>query len=119
MGFLLRSQLPQHVLQNSAVLEVLDLLRRVDADPGLELLFRSIGSGGNHIQRASALELRSEQRLETREIEHFLAGQSKRFRALLLIDLEPHNPPAHEIATVNALEALGNHHAYAEQIRYL
>ena len=57
MGYkLLRRQLPQHILQDAAVLEVLDLLRSIDAYLGIELLFRPIGGCGNHRNRAPVLE---------------------------------------------------------------
>ncbi len=42
IAVLLRRQLPQHVLQNAAVLVVLDLLRCVDANPALNVFFSAV-----------------------------------------------------------------------------
>jgi len=43
--------LAQRVLQNAAVLEVLDLLLRIDADPSLELLLAPVGSRSRDLKR--------------------------------------------------------------------
>src|SRR6516165_7228539 len=49
-------QLPQHVLQDTAVLVIFDLLRRVDPRERLKHDFLAAGSPGLHSQFAAGLE---------------------------------------------------------------
>ena len=72
---LLRRQLPQHILQDAAVLEVLNLLRRIDADPGGELFHRSIGCNRFHGQIAAVSQSLLQEICQASERENLIASQ--------------------------------------------
>src|ERR1700688_3865276 len=101
------------------MLEVLDLLRRIDADPGLELLLAPVRSQSRDIQRAPIGKFRFEQRAQSRKIEHLLARQSQRFGALPVFELQGKNAHADQVRAMNPLEGYRDYHVHAEQIRSL
>src|ERR1035441_7459323 len=89
---LFRRQLPQHVLQNAAVLKVLDLLRRIDPDLGRELLHSPIGSGSLHRERPPTGKLRPQQSRQPREVVDLFARQPQRLHILPILKLQWQNP---------------------------
>ena len=103
----------QYVQQDSTVLVVLDLLRRIDADLGVEFLYPAIGSFRFHFQCASIGKLRFEQIGQPGEVVHLFARETKRLDILPFFKLQRQDTHADEVGPVNALEALRDHSAYA------
>src|SRR5208282_470011 len=88
---LLCRQLPQHVLQDAAVLVVLDLLRRVDADSRLEGYFFAFGGSGYHRDRPAVLEPCVEPLTEVKDVVSLLAGKAERLYILGGLKLQRQN----------------------------
>src|SRR5215207_528391 len=104
-----RAQVPQHPVQDAAVLEVGDLVRGVDPDLRLEGdLIRAVAVGGD----LDGLRLAV---LEIAHVEGLLAGQAERLDRLALRELEWQDAHPDQVGAVDPLEALGHHRADAEQ----
>src|SRR4051794_8023448 len=100
-----RQELPEHVLQDPAVAEVLRLLGRVDPHAGGEL---AVSGADRHLARQLAAVQAVGQAgdgdlLLAREVD-------------VLVALQREHAHADEVRAVNALEALGDHGADAEQV---
>src|ERR1700687_1612252 len=80
---LLSQQLPPHIRQNSAVLKVEHLLRRVDSNDRAETSLTAVGRARLYLQFAVALD----RGFETDEIVDFLTCQSKAGRAFSRCEL--------------------------------
>ena len=85
---LFRRQLPQNILQYPAVFEVLDLLRRVDADIGGELLHGAFGGCSFHRERLALSKPARQKRCEPSKVIDLFAIESKRLRALPSFELQ-------------------------------
>ena len=72
-------QLPDDVLQNSAVTVILRLLRRIDAQQRLELHDGAILARGFDLKLLARLEV-VDQLLDSRDFKSLFAGQSERLR---------------------------------------
>src|SRR6185437_7232324 len=74
-----RQQLPQHVLQNAAVLVVENFLRSIDAHQCTEFAHASISAGSLYLNLFSIGKLAGQQRRQSRDLIDLIAPQSKRF----------------------------------------
>src|SRR5258708_16149645 len=107
--------LPQQVVQNPAVAEVLELVERVDAAEQLDLLHLAGGSmdaAGEVAPRLEAL----------RHAENVVALGAVELETLArgaVLELQRQHADAHEVRAVNALEALDDHRLDAQQQRAL
>ena len=112
----LLQQLAQHVLQNSAVLVVLHLLRSIDAHSRVELHHCAVGFGRAHLHRLTRSEV-LQHVSHSDDVERFLTGQAIGFGRLVVEKLQRQDAHAHQVRAMDALEALGQHGAHAEQSR--
>eukprot|EP00760_Papus_ankaliazontas_P008090 PhM_4_TR13663/c0_g1_i1/m.70832 len=104
---LLRSRLlAEDVVEDTAVLEVLNLHKRVDAELGLERLAVAARDRNLLLRLDLAAEV-------NREL--LRARQPKARRALLRQVLDGHDAHADEVAAVDALKGLGDDRAHTEQ----
>src|SRR5512139_1430154 len=95
-----RGHLPQHVLEDTTVLEVLHLLRRIEAGDDVERLPRA----GLHRQAlAGAQPVR-----DAADGEHLLAREAEALPPLPWEELERKHAHADEVRAVDALVALGD-----------
>src|SRR6185503_10421994 len=113
-----RDQPPQHVLQDAAVAVVLGLVGRVDAYARVELDRLAVVAPGAHAHGASGLEGAAVE-LGDLDVERLVAGEAERLRALALRELERQDAHADQVGAVDALEALRERGAHAEQRRAL
>src|SRR5437588_7223452 len=106
-------ELAQDELKDPAVAEVLGLARRIDPDPGRE----ACGSGldAHFFGAVPGVEGCG----ETGDVELLLAGQAERLHALPRGQLQREHTHSDEVGAMNALEALGDDGAYAQQHRAL
>ena len=104
-------QLSQHIRQNAAVAVVLDFLRRIDSDQHVELLYGAIcGSRGYR----RFLRCRQPFRHARNRIT-LNSRQSQRVASLARHELQRKHAHADQIRAMDALEALRNHGANAQQ----
>src|SRR5580658_9702772 len=101
-------QLAKDILQDAAVLEVLDLLGGVDADFGFEFFYIAFGCCGFDLEDAAVGELAFEQRGEAGEIVDFFASEAEGLDVLAIGELKRQDAHADEVGAVNALEAFGD-----------
>ena len=105
---LARQETAEHVLEDPAVLEVLDLLGGVDPHPGGELLV--VRADGDLLGLAA---------LDAGDGELLLAGQAERLGGVPILELQRQDAHSHEVRAVDTLVGLGDHRAHAEQPRAL
>src|SRR2546427_5920231 len=108
-------QLPQHVLEDSAVAVMLQLLRRVDADGYRELHTRAVRPRRPDHQLLAARESLGEHGAEPRDLEHFFSGQAELLRRFVGEELQREDSHPHQVRPVDPLVALGYHRAHTEQ----
>src|SRR5262245_58528758 len=106
-------KLPEHVRQDAAVLKRDELLRRVDArrSPEFDGL-AAIGVGANGDDAAGAKILR-----KTRRVVLLATRQSQRRGILAALKLHRQHAHVHEVAAMDAFEALRDHDFHTEQER--
>ncbi len=116
----LGSQLAQHVVQDAAVLVVGDLLRRVDADDGADVLdscrrrrWRARPARARPRTRPAAAPAGRRSRTVSSPVSPSDAAVSP------AVNSQRHDAHADQVAAVDALVALGDHEAHAEQARPL
>src|SRR5882757_7693796 len=93
-------QLPQHILQNPAVLVVQNLLRRIDPDHRAKLSRLAQIRLGKHRDRLPVGELGIEHRLQLTTLAHskdLLARQMQRLHILPRQKLQWQNPHSHQV----------------------
>jgi hypothetical protein len=105
---------PEHKRKNAAVLVVVDLDRRVDAQRHRQLLAAAIGARHHQLRVAS----RSQQRIGN-HVDQLVALQAQRLPGVAPLELQGQNAHADQVAAVDALEALGDHGLDAQQLRTL
>ncbi len=99
------------------MLEVLNLLRRINADLCFELLHCLIGSGSLYSEHAAICEAVFQHRGQSGKIVDLFAGEPEGFNALAVFELQLENAHADQVGAMNALEAFRDHRAHPEQIR--
>src|ERR1700691_2732056 len=90
-------ELPQYVVQNSAVLVVVELLRRIDAQARLELRGIAVISSGNDLDRLRRAAVESD------DFKSFLAAQAQGLRVLTRLVLQVQHAHADQVGAVDAL----------------
>src|SRR5882672_495272 len=106
-------ELPQYVLQDPAMLVVVEFLRGIDAQARLELRgLTAIGLGDDFDEFRRAA-------VEPRDFKGFLAGEPEAVRILTFLELQGQYAHADQVGAVNALEALGDHCLDSQQHRAL
>ena len=105
----LRQQLPQYVLQDSAVAIVVNFLRRVDTHRSTEFLFTR-----PNCKVATVGKLVRDRLAQAHNFEGFLASETEARRILLRQELQGQYAHADEVGAVDALEALGEDELDAE-----
>src|SRR4051794_36625231 len=100
-------------MQDAAVLEVADLVRRVEPDPRLEL-----DRIGPVPPRGDADRLRPAL-IEIADLDRLLAVEPERLDRLALRKLQGQDAHPDQVRAVDPLEALGDHRADTEQRRAL
>src|SRR6266540_2925589 len=95
--------LAQHERQDAAVLVVIDLDRRVDAQQQGDFLHAAVGP--------------PDLALDAANVDGFVAFDAQRRDRVAAFELERQHAHSHEIGAVDALEALHDHRAHAEQQR--
>src|SRR5262249_25973178 len=109
----LSDQLAQHVRQDAAVLVVIDLDRRIDAQ-----LHRNLFSGPVRAAYDQPdVLLRSDPAVESDDVESFRAVEVERLRADAFFKLQRQHAHSDQVAAVNPLEALGDDRTHAQQPR--
>src|SRR5260370_19566817 len=106
---LLRQELPEHVLQDSAVLVVKHFLRRINAYRDAEVKNRPVRAPGPNRDLAPLGKPTANGFGQSLKIVDFLAGQAERFRTLASPELQGQHAHAHEVAAMNPLISLSDH----------
>src|SRR6266540_2183619 len=101
-----RRELPEDVLKNSSVLVVENLLRRVDANPRLEVARRRARWRHANGDVAAAREVAGEHLRKPDDVVRLLAGETERLASVARRKLERNDPHADEIRSVDPLVAL-------------
>src|SRR5690606_14094197 len=105
----LRSKLPQDVMQDAAVLHVLDFLWRVEPHTRGEFLLPAAVPGGNDLD---GLRLAV---VEPLDVEGFRAIESELGRTFTVHELQRYDAHTDQVGAVNALVALCDYRANTEQ----
>src|ERR1700676_4757420 len=105
--------LAEDVLQDAAVLVIGDLEGSVDPGDGTEHLRVAVRIAGNHFHLFARFEFLR----QALDVEDLKPDQAERFRIFTGQKFERQDPHADEVATVNALEALCEDGADAEENR--
>src|SRR5438445_2878576 len=99
-------ELAQHVLENSAVTEILQLIERIDAaGQRNDGLAHAIGSANLDRKILPG----NQTALDPAEGDDFVSLQSERPPGSVLLEDQRQHAHADQVRTVNALEALGNY----------
>src|SRR5438270_5113718 len=98
----LRDQLPEYVLQDSAVPIVVNLVWGIDARYHLECLVGAFPTRTNRYKHAGLDALG-----DSTDIESFKTGQAVGGRAFAFFELQRQHAHAHQVAPVNALKTFG------------
>src|SRR5438105_6648746 len=106
----LSHKLSQHVRQNPAMSERDELLGRVDACNCLELRRLSLAHGTHGDRPARLQTLR-----DAHELVGFASRETQLWRRLAALKLQRQHAHVHQIAAMDAFEALGDHRLDAEQ----
>src|SRR6266853_1423073 len=101
----------QHEGQDAAVLVVVDLDRRVDAQQQRHFLHAAVGSP-DHERRVL---LRPDLALDAANVEGLVAFDPERRDRVAAFELEGEHAHADEVRAMDALEALHDHRAHAEE----
>src|SRR5690606_33854216 len=107
------SELPQHVVQDSSVDEVLLLLGRVDPDSRFELRSCAVRPRRRHAYAGDPLDS------EPDDVERLAAVEAEARGRIVAEELQRQHAHADQVRAVYALEALGEDRAHAEQRRAL
>src|SRR5438067_1449850 len=102
----------QHELKNAAVLIVVDLVGRIDSADDFETLRLAVDARGFDVE----LFARREAVLHARDVDRLEAGEAERLRVLACHELEREHAHADEVRAMDALEALRDHRAHAEEL---
>jgi hypothetical protein len=94
---------------------VVDLVRRIDAQLGVEGDDLAVVA----LRRDDELLAWRQIARDAREVEGLAAGEAERLGALAGHELERQHAHAHQVRAMDALEALGDDRAHAEQARAL
>src|SRR5436190_2247424 len=108
-----RHQLPEHERQDAAVHVVVDFDRRVDAHDDGDF----VGRSGAAMNPQRGLLHRTQSAFDADDVERLRAVERQRLRARSFVELQRENAHADEVGAVNALEALGDDGADAEEAR--
>src|SRR6266446_6280684 len=103
----------QHEGQDAAVLVVVDLDRRVDAQQQRHFLHAAVGSP-DHERRVL---LRPDLALDAANVQGLVAFDAQRRDRVAAFELERQHTHSHEIGAVDALEAAHDHRTNAEKQR--
>jgi aconitate hydratase len=103
-------ELSQHVMQDAAVAVIFHLVGGIDAAQRDEARGAAIGPGDLDRHLLARLELG-----EPADGEGVVAGEAQRGARLALAELQRKHAHADEVGAVDALEALDDHRAHAEQ----
>src|SRR6266700_6014925 len=103
----------QHEWQDAAVLVVVDLDRRVDAQQQRDFLHAAV-LPPDHQRRVL---LRPDLALDAADVDGFVAFDAERSDRVAALELEGQHAHADEVRAVDALEALHDHCAHAEKQR--
>ena len=107
-----RQQLAQHEGQDAAVLVVVHLDRRVDAQQHGHVLLGTVLAGDRQrhvLHRLDAV-------FQAGDVVGFLAGDAQRLHAVVALELQRQHAHADQVAAVDALEAAGDHGLHAQQL---
>src|SRR6266581_4085540 len=111
----LAEKIAQHERQDAAVLVVVHLDRRVDAQQQRDFLRAAVGSP-DHERRVL---LRPDLALDAANVQGLVAFDPERRDRVAAFELEGEHTHADEVRAMDALEALHDHRAHAEQQRAL
>src|SRR5262245_59427408 len=115
LGHALRHQLAQHGLQDAAVAVVIDLDRRVEPRGHHQRSARAVGP--LHLDRHVLARLELARKAADRE--RLAPGEARGLGARARLELQRQDAHADQVRAVDALVALGDRGAYAEQQRAL
>src|SRR3954453_3445389 len=111
-GLSLRHQLPEHERKNAAVLVVIDFDRRIDS-----YRYRHFIGSATRMPDYQRHFLPGTQRMtDTGDVEHFAAGEAEGLRTGPFLELQRQHAHADEIRAMDALEALRDDCADAEEL---
>src|ERR1043165_3911500 len=105
----------QDILQDAAVLEVVQLVERIDAADQRNPLERSVGCNNLGNQPLARLEIA----VQAADRDRLVALQSKRMPGGALLEDQWDYAHSDQVRTMDALERLRDHRAHAEQNRSL
>src|SRR5690606_11946786 len=107
-------ELPQHIVEDAAVHIIFDLVRCIDAAERVEREGRAVGARNIDGYGLARLEVR-----DAGDREDIVARQTQRLARLAVLELQREHPHADEVRAMDALKALDDHRADAEEVRAL
>src|SRR5947208_8590786 len=111
----LAEKIAQHERQDAAVLVVIHLDRRVDAQEERDFLHAAVGPP-DHQRRVL---LRPDLFLDAADVDDFVALDAQRSDRVAALELEGKHAHADEVRAMDALEALHDHRAHPQEQRAL
>src|SRR5713101_6600103 len=106
-----RHQLPQHVLQDAAVLEVVELVQRIDAANHWNALEAAVGGDDLGDHALARLDLA----VQPADGHLLVATQPERLPGRALLEAQRQHAHADEVRAMDAFERLGDDGPHAEQ----
>src|SRR5919109_3339422 len=106
---------PEHVVQDAAVLEIVELFQRVDPRDQRHALEAAVGPDDFRDQALMRLQLAG----DAADRHRFVSLEAEGLPRRALLEHERQHAHADQVGAVNALERLGDHRANAEQRRAL
>src|SRR5579875_181564 len=111
LGLSCAEQPAENHLQHTPVSVIVDLHGAVETRGGVENRLAAVGTMDSNTDSLTRLDIVG----HARDVERFVTPQIKRFPRLLVLELQGQDTHGDEIATVDALVALGNDGFDAEQ----
>src|SRR5690349_10128128 len=105
-------EVAQDVVQDAAVLEVLDLLGGIDAAGQGDLLAGAVAAMDGHRDVHAGLEAA----LDAAHVEALVAGEVQRLAGHAVLELQRQHAHADQVRAMDALEGLAYHRLHAEQV---
>src|SRR3954447_12394605 len=111
------SQVAQYAVQYAAVPVVGDFVRGVEAHPSLEFDGIAAVTRRLHLDAPGTFGIRGHGLVEALDVEDLLAGEPERLGTLAVWELERQHAHADQVGPMDALVALRQHRAHAQERR--
>src|SRR6516162_7698427 len=111
-GALARHQMPQHVVQYAAVLEIVEFVERIDAANERDTLEAAIGGDDLGDHALARLDLA----MQPADRHLFVAPETERLPGCAFLEAQRQHAHADQVRAMDAFERLGDDRAHTEQV---